>query len=58
MDNKCVISKAGHRRLEWMNRFPWQRRKDDGYELRATGDGLEVKRGGKTIWGLTASDLE
>ena len=58
MDGICVLSKSGPYRREWMNRFPWRRRKDDDYELFVTEEGMEVHLREKTIWGVTAADVK
>ena len=53
VDGVCVLSKSGKYRWEWLNRFPWRRRRSSDYEVSATPDGMEVTLGGKLIWGAT-----
>ena len=55
VDGICVLSKSGPFKREWMNRFPWRRRKNNDYELHVKDDGMEVRLGEKTIWGVTVA---
>ena len=57
VDGICVLSKSGPYKREWMNRFPWRRRKDDGYELYVTEEGIEVQLEEKKVWGVSAADM-
>lgn len=56
MDGTCVSKRSGRHSREWMNNFPWRRRKSNEYEICATKDGIEVCLEGKTIWGVAAAD--
>eukprot|EP00904_Undaria_pinnatifida_P012930 jgi/Undpi1/8768/HiC_scaffold_25.g11230.m1 len=51
VDGVRVLSKSGDLKPDFLNRFPRRRRKDDGYEVRVTADGIEVQLNGKTVWG-------
>ena len=55
VDGICVLSKSGPFKREWMNRFPWRRRKNNDYELHVKDNGMEVRLGEKTIWGVTVA---
>ena len=57
LDGACVLEKSGPYKREWMNRFPWRRRKDSDYQLHVQDDGMEVRLGERTIWGVTADDM-
>lgn len=57
MDGTCVLSKSGRRKIDWMNRFPWRRSKNEGYTLEVEGDRMEVRLGDKKIWGVTANNI-
>ena len=50
-----VPSKSGPFKKEWMNRFPWRRGKNNDYELHVKDDGMEVRLGEKTVWGVTVT---
>ena len=56
MDGTRVLSRSGRFSREWMNRFPWRRRKNNSYELHVEDDGMEVRLGEKVVWGLVAED--
>ena len=53
VDELCVLSKSEKYRWEWLNRFPWKRRRSSEYEVSATPDGMRVTLGDKLIWGAT-----
>ena len=55
MDGIFVPSKSGPFKKEWMNRFPWRRGKNNDYELHVNDDGMEVRLGEKTVWGVTVT---
>ena len=56
VDGTTVLSKSGQFKWEWLNRLPWTRPKDDGYEVHATETGMEVRLGERTVWGITAEE--
>ncbi|CAN0071047.1 unnamed protein product [Laminaria digitata] len=57
VDGTCVLSKSGPFKREWMNRFPWRRRKNNDYQLHVKDDGMEVRLGGKRVWGVSADEM-
>eukprot|EP00904_Undaria_pinnatifida_P008313 jgi/Undpi1/4611/HiC_scaffold_18.g07965.m1 len=58
VDGTTVLSKSGKMAWDWMNRLPWTRPRDDGYEVHVTDVGIEVRLGERKIWGVTANDLQ
>ncbi|CAN0216717.1 unnamed protein product [Laminaria digitata] len=56
-DGTPVLAKLGNHRWKFLNRFPWRRPRNDGYEVHVADSGIEVQPRGKTIWGITAGDL-
>ena len=55
MDGLKVASRSGSNKREWVNRFPWRRRKNKDDELYVTEEGFEVKLGERRIWGIAAN---
>ena len=56
MDGTTVLSKSGPYTWDWLNRRPWTRPTDDGYELHVTDDGMEIRLGEETVWGVNAEE--
>lgn len=57
MDGVKVLSKSGRHKREWRNRLRWVRDKSEDYELHVVEDGLEVRLGKRTVWGVTTDHI-
>lgn len=57
VDGTKVLSKSGRHKHEWRNRLRWRRKKSEDYELHVVEDGIEVRLGEKTVWGIAADHI-
>ena len=39
-----------------MNRLPWKRPRDEGYQVHVTDAGIEVRLVEQAVWGITADE--
>ena len=56
VDGTMVLSKSGRLAWDWMNRLPWMRPRDEGYQVHVTDAGIEVRLEEKAVWGITADE--
>lgn len=57
MDGTKVLCKSGPHNCEWLNRIRWVRDKSEHYELHVVEDGIQVRLGEITVWGVTADHI-
>ena len=56
VDGATVLSKSGRLEPDWMNRLPWMRPTDEGYQVHVTESGMDVRLGERTVWGIKANE--
>lgn len=58
LDGRSVRRQSGTRQPDFLNRFPfcWRARSTE-YEAHATDSGIDIRLGGRTIWGIRADDI-
>lgn len=57
VDGIKVLSRSGPHSYEWRNRLRWMRDKREDYELHVMEDGVQVRLGEKTVWGVTPDHI-